>query len=79
MTEVLTVLLAVAKELAGQAKAEMPALQEGELIQREWYESGVYSRETVLNGETFLSQYDFRQQTCRGVAVAKRGERQSLT
>lgn len=33
----------------------------GERIQKEWYADGVYYRETVLNGETFLSQYDFKQ------------------
>lgn len=73
------VLIAVAKELAEQAKSSLPVLQEGEQILREWYEKGVYSRETLLNGETFLSQYDFRQRTCRRTAVDKRGDRQSLT
>lgn len=77
--EVSTVLLAVAKELAAQARDSLPELLDGEQIQREWYESGVYSRETVLNGETFLSQYDFKQRTCRRVAATERGERQSLT
>lgn len=67
------VLLAVAKELAAQAKASMPELMEGERIQREWYSKGVYYRETLLNGEIILSRYDFRQRT------VKRGERQSLT
>lgn len=77
--EASTVLIAVAKELAAQAKSSLPELQEGEQILREWYKNGVYFRETLLNGETFLSQYDFRQRMCRRVAVAKRGERQSLT
>lgn len=78
MKGVTAVLFAVAKELAAQAKASFPELREGERIQREWYDNGVYSRETVLNGESFLSQYDFRQRTrCHG--KDERGGRQSLT
>ena len=79
MTEASTVLIAVAKELAAQAKNSLPELQEGEQILREWYKNGVYFRETLLHGETFLSQYDFRQRTCRREAADKRGDRQSLT
>ena len=73
------VLIAVAKELAAQAKEVLPELREDEQVLREWYKNGVYFRETRLNDEIFLSQYDFRQRMCRRVAVAKRGERQSLT
>ena len=39
----------------------MPKLREGEEIQKEWYENGVYYRETSFDGKTYLSQYDFRQ------------------
>jgi len=74
MTEVSAVLLAVATELAEQAKNGLSEIREGERIRREWLENGVYSRETVLNGETFLGQYDFRQRVCRRVAATERGE-----
>ena len=75
MTEISAVMLAVAKELAAQAKGSLPELQDGEQVQREWYKDGVYYRETLLDGEIFLSQYDFRKRT----AVVERGGRQSLT
>ena len=42
MTAATSVLLAVATELAQQAKSGMPEMREGERILREWYESGVY-------------------------------------
>ena len=42
MTAATSVLLAVATELAQQAKSSMPEMREGERILREWYESGVY-------------------------------------
>ncbi len=74
MTEIAAVLFAVATELAEQAKNSLPKIQEGEQIRREWLENGIYSRETVLNGETFLSQYNFRQRVCRRVAATERGE-----
>jgi len=74
MTEIAAVLLAVANELAEQAKNSLPKIQKGEQIFREWLENGIYSRETVFNGETFLSQYDFRQRVCRRVAATERGE-----
>ena len=77
--EVSATLIAVAKELAARAKGSLPELQEGEQVLREWYENGVYSRETRLNDEIFLSQYDFRQKTCRRMAADERGDRQSLT
>jgi len=72
------VLIAVAKELAAQAKSSFPELQSGEQIRREWYENGVYFRETTLDGVTFLSQYDFRQRTCCRMEITERGERQLL-
>lgn len=73
------VLLTVANQLAKQAMDSMPKLQEDERIKREWYKNHIYFRETELNGETFLSQYDFKQRTRRREAVEKRGDRQSLT
>lgn len=54
------VLYAVAKELAQRAKDSLPNLREGETIKREWLHDGVYYRETDLNGQTFMGQYDFR-------------------
>lgn len=72
MTTAPTVLLAVASELAKLAESEMPELREGERIQREWYENGVYYRETLLGSEVFRSQYDFRQRKSRRVAVVKK-------
>lgn len=77
--EASAVLIAVSKELAKQAQDSMPELLDGEQVRQEWLRNGIYCRETLFNGETFLSQYDFRQRTFRRVAAAKRGERQSLT
>ena len=79
MKEASMVLIAVAKELATQARNSLPELQEGERIRREWYENGVYFRETLLSDKIFLSQYDFRTRRCRREAAEERGERQSLT
>lgn len=69
MTVVSEVLFAVARELAKQAKDSLPELQDGEKIQREWLDSGIYYRETMLRGETFISQYDFKQRKSRQIAV----------
>lgn len=69
MSAVSAVFLAVAKELASQAKASMPELQSDERVLREWYSDGIFYRETVLNGEIFRSAYDFRQRKSRQVAV----------
>ena len=71
MTAATSVLLAIAMELAEQAKSSMPKMRDGERILREWYESGVYYRETALGDEVFQSQYDFRQRKSRRVAVVK--------
>lgn len=65
------VLFAVATELAELAKSSMPKMREGEKIQREWFENGVYYRETALGDEVFRSHYDFRQRKSRRVAVVK--------
>ena len=72
MSSTPAVLLAVATELAEQAKAEMPELRDGERVLREWYKNGVYYRETTLDGETYQSQYDFRQKKSRRMAVVKK-------
>ena len=53
MSSTPAVLLAVATELAEQAKAEMPELRDGERVLREWYRSGVYYRETSFDCETY--------------------------
>lgn len=42
MTAATSVLLAVAMELAQQAKSSMPEIREGERIQREWYLSLIH-------------------------------------
>ena len=63
------VLFAVATELANQAKDSLPELREGEKVQREWFEDGIYKRLTTFEGRTFLSQFDFRQKKSRRVAV----------
>lgn len=42
------VLLAVATELAAQAKDSLPKLNDGEEVKREWYENGIFYRETTL-------------------------------
>ena len=65
------VLRAVAAELAKEAKANLPELREGEKIQREWLKNGVYYRETLLQGDTYQAQYDFRQRKSRRLAVVK--------
>lgn len=72
MTAVSSVLLAVATELAKTAKDSMPKIREGESVRREWLEDGIYKRETTLNGEIYLAQYDFRQRKCRRVVACNR-------
>ena len=71
MTAATSVLLAVATELAQQAKSSMPEMREGERIRREGYESGVYYRKTSLGDKLFLCQYDFRQRKSRREAVVE--------
>lgn len=63
------VLYAVATELAKLAKDSLPKLRNGEEVLREWYDSGVYYRETSLDGKVFVSQFDFRQRKSRRAAV----------
>ncbi len=72
MTAAPAVLLAVATELAKTAKDSMPKMREGEYVKREWFDNGIYNRETVLNSDVYLAQYDFRQRKCRRVAVCDR-------
>lgn len=72
MKAILPVLTAVASELAELAKSSLPPLQEGELIQREWFSDGVFYRQTVLHDETFVSLFDFRQRKSRREAVGKK-------
>lgn len=72
MTTVSLVLLAVATELAKTAKDSMPKIRDGECVIREWYENGLYKRKTVLNGDVFLAQYDFRQRKSRRAVVCDR-------
>lgn len=71
MTAAPAVLFAVATELAKLAKSSMPEMQEGEKIQREWFQDGIYYRETTLGSDVFQSQFDFRQRKSRRVAVVK--------
>ncbi len=71
MSAIPAVLLAVATELAKTAKSSMPEIRDGEKIRREWFENGIYFRETEYSGEIFQSQYDFRQRKSRRVAVVK--------
>lgn len=69
-----TVLLAVAAELANTAKANLPKLNDGEVIRREWYENGVYYREIALDGIIFIHQYDFRQRKSHRTGGMKEGD-----
>ena len=54
MSALPSVLLAVAAELANMAKANLPKLNDGEEIRREWYADGMYYRETALDGVIFI-------------------------
>ena len=63
------VLFAVATELANQAKGSLPELREGEKVQREWFEGGIYKRLTTFVGITFKIQFHFRKNKSRRVAV----------
>ena len=61
MKKAFMVLLAVAEELAELAKSNMPKIRNGEKIDREWFQNGVYYRETSYDGEIFRASFDFRQ------------------
>lgn len=69
MTAASAVLFAVATELAKEAKKALPELRDGEIVQREWLENGIFYRETSYSGEKFISQFDFRQRKIRHMAV----------
>jgi hypothetical protein len=71
MKSAVSVLFAVAKELAEQAKQGLPEVKEGESVRREWYENGRLCRETILNGESYIDLYDFEQRKSRLTAVGK--------
>lgn len=68
MSTASSVLLAVATELADMAKAHLPKLNDGEVIRREWYENGMFYRETALGEDIFIYQFDFRQRKSRRLA-----------
>lgn len=61
MSAIALVLLSVAKELAEDAKASMPKLNDGEMVTQEWFADGRYNRKTLLDGKVMLYQFDFRQ------------------
>ena len=69
MTPASSVLLAVAAELSELAKASLPKLRKGEVIQQEWLEDGIYYRDTTLDGRAYRAQSDFRQRKSRRLAV----------
>ena len=65
MKTIATILQTIAAELAKQAKDKMPEIQINEKILREWYEKGIYYRETEINGVVYQNQYDFKQRELR--------------
>ena len=69
MTPASAALFAVATELAKLARDSLPEMRDGEELRREWYEKGIYYRETAYEGKTIISQYDFRQRESRQEAV----------
>ena len=69
MSTASAVLIAIAKELARQAKDNLPKLQEGEEVQREWFEDGIYYRESLIDGSSYISQFDFKNRESRRVAA----------
>ena len=44
-------------------------MNDGEKVQREWLEDGIYCRETTFEGEIVRCQYDFRQRKIRRIAA----------
>lgn len=72
MSALPSVLLAVAAELANMAN--LPGLNDGEEIRREWYADGMYYRETALDGVIFTYQYDFRQRKSHRTGGVKEGD-----
>jgi len=56
MKAMISVLRTVAAELAYKAKSQLPELKEGEEIKKEWFDSGIFYRETTQG----LYQYRFK-------------------
>ena len=69
MSQISIVLLAIATELSKLAKNSLPALQEGETVQREWLKNETFYRETNLNGQSFIAKFDFLQRKSQRVLV----------
>ena len=69
VTPAVSVLFAVATELSELAKTSLPSLRKGETVQHEWFEDATFYRETSLNGQKFITQFDFRQRKSRRVAM----------
>ena len=66
------VLLAVATELSELARTSLPALREGETVQREWFKDATFYRETNLNGHRFIAKFNFLQRKSR-ITLVKGG------
>ena len=56
-----SVLLAIAIELSELANNSLPKLRNGETVQREWFKETTLYRETSLNGQKFITQFNFLQ------------------
>lgn len=72
MSTASTVLIAIAKELAKQAQDSLPKLQKGEVVQREWFENGIYYRESSFDGMTYISTFDFKYRKSRTEVVGSK-------
>ena len=59
------ILVAVATELSELAKANLPVLRKGEKVQSECFKNGILCRETDWNGQKFIAQFQFPQNTCK--------------
>ena len=51
----------VARELAELAKSSMPKIRKGETVKREWLQDGIYYRETICDGKSYQTRFDFWQ------------------
>jgi len=63
------VLLTIASELSTSAKSNLPDLRDGETVEREGIENGMYFRVTAFRGQTYRAEFDFRQKENRQVAT----------
>ena len=63
------VLFAVATELANQAKDSLPELREGEKVQREWFEDGIYKRLRWSTGFAYTRIAAFAAFICRSASL----------